>query len=264
MAAQQIKRADLFKFVESELLAIEPDMFAPRTAPYYRVDQAADWLLLSRLYLNAEVYTSAPASTTSAAVVGTTRWNEAAIYAKKVITTSGYTLCPVYRQLFMADNAGAFDGSSVNTAPSEIILPIAADGIRTTSYGASLFLIASTHTNGMTSWGSSEGWGGNRARSTLVKKFFPGPIFVTDKTDLTTGISIFKDDRALFFGTSDRSLLISNVSLFKEGYSVIKFSNPALYMEPRRICLRVHKLRERRAACGNLAIAPTRSSSGLV
>ncbi|MDD2799160.1 MAG: RagB/SusD family nutrient uptake outer membrane protein [Bacteroidales bacterium] len=212
--APQIKRADLFTYLEKELKAIEPDMYAPRQAPYYRVDKAAAWLLLSRMYLNAEVYT------------GTARWDDAAIYAKKVKDDSGYTLCPTFRHLFMADNAGTIDGSSVNLAPNEIIFPIAADGVKTKSWGASLFLIASTHTTGMQAWGTTAGWGGNRARQTLVKKFFPGSIFVNDKKDLTTSkLTSTKDARALFYGDVDRTLAISNAAFFKEGYSVIKFSN---------------------------------------
>ncbi len=222
---EQMKRKDLFLWVEKELIECEPDMYEPRQAPYYRVDKVANWLLLSRLYLNAEVYTQAPATATDAAVVGITKWNEAALWAKKVID-SGYTLNPVYRQLFMADNAGTFDGSTVNTAPQEIIFPIAADGVKTKSWGASIFLIASTHTEGMDVWGTTEGWGGNRARSTLVKIFFPGSILVSNKKDLTTGLtSSYRDHRALFYGDTDRTLSIPNVGKFKEGYSVIKYSN---------------------------------------
>jgi len=68
---KQIKRADLFKWIEAELKEIEPDMYEPKAAPYYRVDKAAVWMLLARMYLNAEVYT------------GTAQWNDAATYAKK-------------------------------------------------------------------------------------------------------------------------------------------------------------------------------------
>jgi len=235
-APKQIKRIDLFKWIEKELLAIEPDMYEPKTAPYYRLDKVADWLLLSRLYLNAEVYTTVPATLATpnfpaiSAAAGTPRWNDAAIYAKKVIDpSSGYTLCPVFRQLFMADNAGTIDGSSVNKAPSEIIFPIAADGITTNSYGSSLFLVASTHTAGMVDWGCSKaGWGGNRSRAALVKKFFPtGTSFFTNTADLTTAIlATAKDGRALFDKKSvSTGLNINTISKFSEGYSVIKFTN---------------------------------------
>lgn len=221
----QIKRADLFAYVEKELTECEADMFEPRAGPYYRADKAANWLLRSRLYLNAEVYTSVPAVGSGAATPGTPRWQDAATYAKRVMD-SGYTLAPNFRHLFMADNAGVLDGSTVNLAPQEIIFPIAADGVRTKSWGASLFLIASTHTAGMKEWGTREGWGGNRARATLYRKFVPsGSTFYSDNMDLTTALlPQFKDSRALFH-RADRTLNISEISVFKQGYSVIKFSN---------------------------------------
>ena len=213
----QATRSQIFNYLQDELAACESEMFTPRASdkPYYRVDQAANWLLRSRLYLNAEVYT------------GTARWDLAAIYSMKVIN-SGYTLCPVFRQLFMADNAGVFDGSTVNQAPTEIILPIYADGIKASSWFSSLFLIASTHTTGMVNWGSNAGWGGNRARSTLVKKFFPtGTTFFSNTADLTTAIlASMKDGRALFDKKSvSVGLDISSLNTFKEGYQVIKYSN---------------------------------------
>lgn len=212
---KQMKRADLFAWLEKELKAIEPDLAAPRTNTYYRVDQAAEWLLLARMYLNAEVYT------------GTANWSAAKTYAKKVMD-SGYKLNPSYAQLFMADNAGAFDAST-NTAPQEIILPIACDGVKTQSYGNSLFMIASFHTSGMPAWGTSEGWGGNRARAALARKFFPNGI--PAGTDLTKLTIFAGDKRAMFWGwdiadsKSTDPMTILNYSVFKQGLSVTKFSN---------------------------------------
>jgi hypothetical protein len=225
IAPPQIKRKELFKWIESELKAVEPDMYEPKTGPYYRVDKAACWLLLARLYLNGEIYTAVPASDGVAAVAGTTFWNEAAVYAHKVINSS-YALSPVFKHLFMGDNAGVIDGSATNLAAQEIIFPFPADGVKTTSWGSSLFLIASTHTSGMAEWGTSEGWGGNRLRPSVTRAFFPGTILVKDKKDLTSGLtSSSKDERALIYGDADRTLSIPNIGKFKEGYSAIKFSN---------------------------------------
>ena len=207
-APKQISRADLFDYVEKELTECEADMYDPKQAPYYRADKAANWLLKSRLYLNAEVYT------------GTPKWNEAATYAKKVMD-SAYKLNPEYTHLFMGDNSG----SNVNKAPQEIILPIAADGIKTRSWGSSLFLIASTRTSGMPNWASTEGWGGNRARASLVKKFFPDGNIPANAyvTPTTTGPA---QKRALFFvDPNDRTLEIEKVEIFKQGYSVMKYNN---------------------------------------
>ena len=201
----QIKRADLFEYIEKELNEIETDMYDPGMAPYGRADKAANWLLRSRLLLNAEVYANTP------------RWNDAATYAKKVMD-SQYQLSDSYSHLFMADN----DGSSVNKAPNEIILPIGADGVMTQSWASSLFIIASTHTSDMPNWGTTEGWGGNRARKSLVEKFFDNGMipFWADMNDLSN----LGDDRALVFA-ADRPVEIAKTSVFKQGLSVTKFSN---------------------------------------
>ena len=66
-------------------------MKAPRANVYGRADQAAVWMLLSRLYLNAEVYT------------GTPQWSAAAEYSKKVMD-AGFSLAPNYGDNFLADN----------------------------------------------------------------------------------------------------------------------------------------------------------------
>lgn len=202
---ERIKRADLFVYIEKELKEIENDMYEARQAPYGRADRVAAWLLLSRIYLNAEIYT------------GTAHWTDAASYSKKVID-SEYALCPVYAQLFMADNDENKD------AMQEIILPIRQDGRYIRSFGGSLFVIASMHTNGMTSWGTSEGWGGVRARKALVDKFFPngGVPLEGVESDI---IAAAKDDRALFFAGGDRTVEIADVSKFKQGLSVCKWSN---------------------------------------
>ncbi|NNE31243.1 MAG: RagB/SusD family nutrient uptake outer membrane protein, partial [Winogradskyella sp.] len=88
----QIQRADLFDFVESELLDILDDMAAPRSNEYGRADRAAAWMLLAKLYLNAEVYT------------GTSRNADVITYTNNIIN-AGYTIpSNPYFHLFLADN----------------------------------------------------------------------------------------------------------------------------------------------------------------
>jgi hypothetical protein len=89
---QQATKADLFNYIQSELLAIEPLLPAPKTNEYGRADKGAAWALLARLYLNAAVYT------------GTPKYNEAITYSSKVISQGGYTLLADYRKLMRADN----------------------------------------------------------------------------------------------------------------------------------------------------------------
>lgn len=205
---KQIQRADLFAYLETELKNIENDLVAPRNGEFGQVDQVCVWMLLSRMYLNAEVYT------------GTAKWGEAITYANKVIS-SGYELADNYADLFMADNDENED------AMKEIILPLRLDGANARSYGGAQFAIAATHTAGMTSWGTSEGWGGVRARKALVNKFFPNddaPLLVNE----TQMVAAAGDDRALFFsGTEDntRTLEINDPYTFKQGFSIAKWTN---------------------------------------
>jgi hypothetical protein len=90
---KQIKRADLFKYLVSELHDIENKLGEPKFS-YPQADKAAAWMLLARLYLNAEVYT------------GTAKWDSCKIYCDKVINSGKYSLATNYRQNFSADNDG--------------------------------------------------------------------------------------------------------------------------------------------------------------
>ncbi len=193
---RQIQRAELFDYIESELLDIETQLKAPRTNLYGRADQAAAWALLARLYLNAEVYT------------GTAKWTEAALYAKKVID-AGYSLLPNHRHLLLADNNTGLTAGSVNP---EFIFTINYDGLRTQGFGGTTFLIKGGIGNTMNAadYGMNEGWGGHRTTKALVNKF-ADPSGATDK-------------RAQFF-TNGHTIDITSVATFSSGYAVTRFQN---------------------------------------
>lgn len=87
----QIQRAELFEFIEGELLDIQQSMLPARSNEYGRADQAAAWSLLARLYLNARVYT------------GTPRDTDAITYSKRVID-AGYALEQNHSWLMLGDN----------------------------------------------------------------------------------------------------------------------------------------------------------------
>lgn len=208
---EQIKRADLFDFLEKDLIDMTlPDLAEPRTNTYGRVDKAAAWLLLARMYLNAEVYT------------GTARWNDAVEYANKVIGSS-YDLSPVYAHLFMADNGGAFDGSAVNKAAQEVLLPILQDGVKTTGYGGSTFLIAGTHDEDMPDMGSTEYWAGPHCRQSMVQKFFPS-LNAPLEAEKDEMVAAANDDRAMMYSVG-RTLSTGENKSFKDGFSCVKFTN---------------------------------------
>jgi hypothetical protein len=221
---QQASRSEIYNFIESELIDIDGQLSAPKAkkstdAGYGRPDRAAAWLLLARLYLNAEVYT------------GTAQWGKAAEYAQKVMSsdyqlnTNAVGVWSAYRMLFMGDN-GETD------AAKEILFPLLQDGKRTTSWGCALYLIAApwksdlmfehptdpSQTNGTTA-----GWQGHRARRQLVEKFFPNGDAPLGKR----GFEMTKeagDDRALF-SSVDRTLDIDEVSVFENGFGYVKFTN---------------------------------------
>ena len=212
--APQYTRTEIFNFVESELKAIigeaeSADVLPETRAAYGRADKVAAEMLLARIYLNAQVYTGSP------------RWQDAKDYAEKVINSS-YSLVTArkgaysaYQLLFMGDN-------DANGAQNEIILPAIHDGVRTQTWGGSLFLIASTN-NGDYSTGTSENWGGNRARPQFVQQFFPGGGAPTSNDPVAVAAAA-GDDRALFY-TDGRTLHITKESDFKKGFSYIKFLN---------------------------------------
>lgn len=187
--APQITRAELFDYVESELLAIESQMVAPRQNEYGRADQAAVWALLARLYLNAEVYTSQA------------RYTDAITYASKVIN-SGYTLENNYRDLFLADN---------NVNNTETILPINYDVVNTQNFGGTTYLInaaINAEMNPAAFGVPGGGWGGIRSTKNL-------PLLFTDYSGNT-------DKRAMFYGSK---LEMDDPSSFAEGLKVTKFKN---------------------------------------
>jgi SusD family len=156
---EQTNATALFNFIESELLTIDADLAAPRANEYGRVDKAAAWMLLAKLYLNAEVYEQTP------------RYDKCLEYCDKLIGSS-YELDPEYKNLFLADNHNS----------KEVIFPITFDGINTRTYGGTTFIIRAGIGGNMdeTASGVVSGWGGTRTTRQFVEKF---------PTDLT-GIKI--------------------------------------------------------------------------
>lgn len=215
--AVQYSRAQIFEFIESELKDIcegsgNEMLMDAKTNTYGRADKAAAWMLLARLYLNAEVYT------------GSARWADAKEYAGKVLN-SGYSLCKTpkngysaFQLLFMGDN-------DTNGAQDEIILPAMFDGETTQTWGGTLFIMASTvNTSILEKYptGSAQQWEGNRARAQFSRIFFPNddaPQGIPTDVAMSAG-----DDRALFF-TLDHEVEINDETNFADGYAYVKFLN---------------------------------------
>lgn len=156
----QNTRTEVFHFVVDELKACLTDLpDAGSRASYYRVDKAAAWVLLSRVYLNGAVYTG-----------GTSFYDEAAQYAAMVINDSHYQLATEYKHLFAGDN-DAEHFNYGNTAAQEIIFASDNNSQTAYSYGGSTAVISATRDYGMPDYGLNAGWTCARSKPTLVSLF---------------------------------------------------------------------------------------------
>jgi len=235
---RQIQSADLFAWIVKEL-EDNMDQMLPASvrkkgdANYGRADQSAAWMLLARLYLNAEKYT------------GKAEWEKAKTYAEKVINESGRSIWmgdnttthksangqwSAYQMLFMADNdqSGAYN---------ESIFAFILDGATTASWGASTFLFAA-------SWDSfmrddypqmtDQAWGGNRTRVDLIEKFL-STATLDGLLDWKTAtiVDAARDDRALFYGDNakgdggvkDRKYTNDDLATFQDGLATTKYTS---------------------------------------
>ncbi|MGC4101214.1 RagB/SusD family nutrient uptake outer membrane protein [Ferruginibacter sp.] len=182
---KQVGRPALFNYIESELKDLANTLPAPKANEYGRVDQAAAWSLLARLYLNAEVYT------------GAARYTDALTYCNKVIG-AGYTLHPVYKELMLADN-------HLNT--DEFIWTAPYDGIATQTYGGTTFLIHGPAGVTGDTTGCSGTWGCIRITQQFVDMFDPADI------------------RGQFWTSGQSKIMTQLLDVATDGYSSTKFRN---------------------------------------
>jgi hypothetical protein len=179
-------RAEIFKYIETEINAIEANLAEPTKNEYGRIDKGAAWALLARMYLNAEVY------------IGEKKYTECITNCKKLFPH--YSINGDYAQLFLADN---------HLRTNEIIFAFACDGLRSQTYGATTYIINASVGGSYppAEAGIDGGWGGNRVTSAFVKKF-----------------DLDKDKRAIFY-TKNQNLEIANPKEFTDGYMFVKYKN---------------------------------------
>lgn len=165
---EQATAEEVFAFVESELLAIEPDLVDARQNEYGRADKGAAWMLLAKAYLNAEAH------------IGQTRYEDCVTYCQRLID-AGYSLEPNYDDLYVADNGNS----------PETIFPVLFDGVSTRTWGGMTFIAHAAVGGSMDpgAFGLDSGWGGTRTTSALVEKFPSvgggGRVVVTPAEDNT-------------------------------------------------------------------------------
>jgi len=192
-------RAQLFTFIESELKDIDADLVDPRQNEYGRADKAVAYMVLAKIYLNAQVY------------IGTDHYADCITYCDKIIS-GGYSLATNYLYNFMADN-------NTNSAKNEIIFTIISDGLTTQNFGPTTVMIngsvGSLEVNGTEVGVSAGGWGGalrvrkqfanlwdnsfsNDQRNTIILE--NRPIDITDISDRDTGYIVKKYSNATSTG----------------------------------------------------------------
>lgn len=183
---QQAARADIYNFIVSELNAIKLQLPASVPANYGRATVQAANMLLAEVYLNAGVYT------------GTPDWANALASAQAVITSGAYSLNPVWRNNFLADN---------NTSP-EIIFPVVSDGVHTQTWGGMTFLIHAACGGGMNNadYGINGCWWGLRLKPEAYNNYAAG------------------DNRTSYF-VNNGSVAVTAIGDFSKGIAAPKFSN---------------------------------------
>ena len=190
---KRITRAELFTWVESELLAVANDLKDPKTNEYGRADKASAGMLLAKLYLNAGVYT------------GTTRYADCKKALDDYVLTAGYAIDTNFADTFKGDN----------NLSTEIIFPIISDPAHAQSYGNVSYLINAAgigKTDGIDLQpafylGSSGQWGGNKTTKEFISLFSPG------------------DKRAMFDKRDGLIEFITDLSKDRQGYRITKFTN---------------------------------------
>lgn len=240
-AAPRATQAEMYDWLISEFTECEKNLMeaAPKKDSdkerYGRVDKAAAWLMLSRLYLNGKVWKATVEDFDYEAAL-----QQSKAYAKKVLD-AGYKLsdetstvtdkqsgvmCTYtgYDKLFMADN-----GSS--SAYVEAVLPLLQDAEKTRGWGGTLFFMAAhagadQETVTGLDRGNTEGWRGMRVRRQLLEKFTNSPEAWEGKTSKEIR-EVAGDDRALFWAKNHTVRIVHNDrdESFDQGLIITKFSN---------------------------------------
>ena len=202
---EQTNRKELFAYLETELKDIENKMALPGASDYGRADRAAAWMLLAKLYLNAEVY------------IEESKYTECITYSNKIID-AGYYLTPNYSHLFLADN---------DFQTNEIIFAVRHDGSLTKSFGGTNYLIhGSTDEEGMQdvlgNFGISDGWGGLRTTKALIEKF---SLNNDGRSRTFSDASDANESWESMIYIADYPLEIEDIGDWEDGYKLVKFKN---------------------------------------
>ena len=191
---EQISRADLFTYIETELTDIikNSKLYAAGQGAYGRVNKGVAAMILAKLYLNAEIY------------IGEAKYDECVkaletVDAAYQLHTTPNGKFSAFQDLFLADN---------HLCNEEIIWAVEQDGVYVQSYGVTNYLIFACTGGKMDTneVGISSGWGGLRTTPEFYQKFS-------------------SNDRRNLFHTKDHQPSIDEIGEFTNGYAFLKFKN---------------------------------------
>ena len=177
-----IGRAALFDLLVKELIDLSENSNLPEQtnmSTYGKMTKPVVWMILAKLYLNAEVYT------------GTPMYNEAAQYCQKLLN-AGFGLEDNYVNLFCGEN---------HLSPlrgNEIIFGIPFDADNARSNGGTIMLSVGASggaLNGNWFCNSNAGWTCMKPKETLVHKF----DYASDAGEDRFKSNVKEDQRYLFF-----------------------------------------------------------------
>lgn len=198
----QVAKAEIFNFIESELLAIQDELAEPGQAPLGRADRAAAWMLLAKLYLNAPVYT------------GEDRSTDCITFCNRIIDSGVYSLAPEYRLNYVTDN----------NMFGEIIFPVVQEGLITESFGAVTTFVGHASQGGPTDnsgdLGIGGGWSGIRPLETFIN-LFPQDFSVDVRAAFDTTEVI--DNETV--GRNVRAQALTGGDFGENGWILVKFTN---------------------------------------
>lgn len=213
----QMKRADVYANVVADLEKVVEEYGENYNVVYGYVGKEAAMALLSKFYLNAEVFTGTPA------------YDKCWEISKKIIARhmgkgfEGSGLVPHYSNLFGANNEQYCPGGS-NPNLNEILWAIPCDAANLTSYANSSFLVNAALTTSVagSAWtidkadyNAADGW-----KCTLARKQF-SEKFEWDENQKCS------DTRTAWWATDGFS--IENTGLtqadYGNGYVAVKYTN---------------------------------------
>lgn len=197
-------RAEIFDWLEKECLELANILPAAGSRPSkYRVDQAAAWFILMRMYLNAAVYLGEPGTPN----YDKARWNDAAFYADKLIQspyqlynveaaerTDDHVYFSAYQQLFMGDNDQA--------AANEAILLIYQDANYCQSWAGARFLLNAFRDADFVPSGSTDSWTCFRSSPEFVYQWVAKEQASAIQANEFQMPVLLKDDRAILCSVS--------------------------------------------------------------